>query len=308
MPRAVVGRPSLSGTHTRKACAKLKVEGAPARGIGREWYGMRARARATSLLFGGGRGCAWRTAGLGRLRAHRRRDRGHGRRACVVRGSGAHASDVRSGSDIACARKCVAGSSGRQGWGQGGADARGLRQAAEVCTHRRPFDDAVWRSDARLKSSPASRYLRESGSGTCVTGRVRADGGPLRGGASRRRRRQELWQGGARSQRAGAGRARAEHPLTRALPPRRVRAGGGRGRAAGRGDRTAGPGGSRQLLSELAEGRPRGASRRFCGRNRMCGLLDGRWPMMSPGGGVGRYAALRCLWHEIRVDERTNIV
>ena len=22
--------------------------------------------------------------------------------------------------------------------------------------------------------------------------------------------------------------------------------------------------------------------------------------MMSPGGGVGRYAALRCLWHEIR--------
>ena len=190
---------------------------------------MRARARATSLLFGGGRGCAWRTAGLGRLRAHRRRDRGHGRRACVVRGSGAHASDVRSGSDIACARKCVAGSSGRQGWGQGGADARGLRQAAEVCTHRRPFDDAVWRSDARLKSSPASRYLRESGSGTCVTGRVRADGGPLRGGASRRRRRQELWQDGARSQRAGAGRARAEHPLTRALPPRRVRARGGAG-------------------------------------------------------------------------------
>ena len=233
MPRAVVGRPSLSGTHTRKACAKLKVEGAPARGIGREWYGMRARARATSLLFGGGRGCAWRTAGLGRLRAHRRRDRGHGRRACVVRGSGAHASDVRSGSDIACARKCVAGSSGRQGWGQGGADARGLRQAAVVCTHRRPFDDAVWRSDARLKSSPASRYLRESGSGTCVTGRVRADGGPLRGGASRRRRRQELWQGGARSQRAGAGRARAEHPLTRALPPRRVRARGGGGEQQG---------------------------------------------------------------------------
>ena len=229
---------------------------------------MRARARATSLLFGGGRGCAWRTAGLGRLRAHRRRDRGHGRRACVVRGSGAHASDVRSGSDIACARKCVAGSSGRQGWSQGGADARGLRQAALVCTHRRPFDDAVWRSDARLKSSPASRYLRESGSGTCVTGRVRADGGPLRGGASRRRRRQELWQGGARSQRAGAGRARAEHPLTRALPPRRVRAGGGGGeQQGGATGRPGAPGGSRQLLSELAEGSSRGASRRFSGRN-----------------------------------------
>eukprot|EP00966_Prymnesium_polylepis_P287064 6630628-Prymnesium_polylepis.1 len=28
---------------------------------------------------------------------------------------------------------------------------------------------------------------------------------------------------------------------------------------------------------------------------------------MSPGGGIERYAALRCLWHEIRVDERTNM-
>eukprot|EP00966_Prymnesium_polylepis_P168322 3891787-Prymnesium_polylepis.1 len=26
---------------------------------------------------------------------------------------------------------------------------------------------------------------------------------------------------------------------------------------------------------------------------------------MSPWGGVGRYAALRCLWHEVCVDERT---
>jgi hypothetical protein len=27
---------------------------------------------------------------------------------------------------------------------------------------------------------------------------------------------------------------------------------------------------------------------------------------VAPGGGIERYAALRCLWHEIRVDERTN--
>eukprot|EP00966_Prymnesium_polylepis_P219040 5068625-Prymnesium_polylepis.1 len=39
-------------------------------------------------------------------------------------------------------------------------------------------------------------------------------------------------------------------------------------------------------------------------RSREC--QGGRWPIMSPGGGVGRYAALRCLRHEIRVDERTN--
>eukprot|EP00966_Prymnesium_polylepis_P279532 6457765-Prymnesium_polylepis.1 len=35
-------------------------------------------------------------------------------------------------------------------------------------------------------------------------------------------------------------------------------------------------------------------------------LVYGRWPMVAPGGGVGRYARpLRCLWHEVRVDERT---
>eukprot|EP00966_Prymnesium_polylepis_P077928 1806534-Prymnesium_polylepis.1 len=34
--------------------------------------------------------------------------------------------------------------------------------------------------------------------------------------------------------------------------------------------------------------------------------VHGRWQKVAPGGGVGRYAALRCLWREIRVDERTN--
>eukprot|EP00966_Prymnesium_polylepis_P262926 6073252-Prymnesium_polylepis.1 len=32
--------------------------------------------------------------------------------------------------------------------------------------------------------------------------------------------------------------------------------------------------------------------------------LRGRWPMEAPGGGDGRYAALRCLWHEVRVKSR----
>eukprot|EP00966_Prymnesium_polylepis_P128411 2969937-Prymnesium_polylepis.1 len=41
-------------------------------------------------------------------------------------------------------------------------------------------------------------------------------------------------------------------------------------------------------------------------RGRHTATTNGRWPMVAPGGGVERYAALRCLWHEIRVDERTN--
>eukprot|EP00966_Prymnesium_polylepis_P139414 3221504-Prymnesium_polylepis.1 len=32
----------------------------------------------------------------------------------------------------------------------------------------------------------------------------------------------------------------------------------------------------------------------------------GRWPMLSPETVSGATGALRCLWHEICVDERTN--
>eukprot|EP00966_Prymnesium_polylepis_P142644 3293379-Prymnesium_polylepis.1 len=46
--------------------------------------GMRELERGTGLGAAGG--------GLGRWRAHRRHDRGHGRRACAVRAGGARAS------------------------------------------------------------------------------------------------------------------------------------------------------------------------------------------------------------------------
>eukprot|EP00966_Prymnesium_polylepis_P097755 2264200-Prymnesium_polylepis.1 len=53
--------------------------------------------------------------------------------------------------------------------------------------------------------------------------------------------------------------------------------------------------------SKHAQGWPR---RRTQGIGHLSSL-SGRWPMVAPGGGVGRYAALRCLWYEVRVDERT---
>eukprot|EP00966_Prymnesium_polylepis_P121612 2810960-Prymnesium_polylepis.1 len=34
-------------------------------------------------------------------------------------------------------------------------------------------------------------------------------------------------------------------------------------------------------------------------------LGRGLWPMMRPGAMSGATRAMRCLWHEIRVDERT---
>eukprot|EP00966_Prymnesium_polylepis_P163230 3772745-Prymnesium_polylepis.1 len=33
--------------------------------------------------------------------------------------------------------------------------------------------------------------------------------------------------------------------------------------------------------------------------------LNGRWPMVRRKV-LGRYAAVRCLWHEVRDDERSN--
>jgi hypothetical protein len=34
-------------------------------------------------------------------------------------------------------------------------------------------------------------------------------------------------------------------------------------------------------------------------------MAGGLWPMMRPGAVSGATRALRCLWHEVRVDERT---
>eukprot|EP00966_Prymnesium_polylepis_P232789 5383800-Prymnesium_polylepis.1 len=36
------------------------------------------------------------------------------------------------------------------------------------------------------------------------------------------------------------------------------------------------------------------------------GAIYGLWPMVRRKAVLGRYAVLRCLWHEVRDDERSN--
>ena len=55
--------------------------------------------------------------------------------------------------------------------------------------------------------------------------------------------------------------------------------------------------GSRRVLSTLRADSPARMARRW--------FECGQWPMMRPGAVSGATRALRCLWHEVRVDERT---
>eukprot|EP00966_Prymnesium_polylepis_P202413 4688961-Prymnesium_polylepis.1 len=64
----------------------------------------------------------------------------------------------------------------------------------------------------------------------------------------------------------------------------------------------AGAGGSaaRRRVTAIEQASSKRLRDQLCVENRSCGTLSetGSWPM-APGGGVGRHAALRCLWHEI---------
>eukprot|EP00966_Prymnesium_polylepis_P192319 4457651-Prymnesium_polylepis.1 len=52
------------------------------------------------------------------------------------------------------------------------------------------------------------------------------------------------------------------------------------------------------------------AVRRYSSATRLCRVplarVTGLWPMVRRKAVLGRYAALRCLWHDVRDDERSN--